>query len=736
MYAARKTRFSQVQPTATPVTVPASVNGINAVSSLMKMSPEDCIYTYNLVPVEYGLRLRKGYREWATGCIEEPPRGTGEVRTIIPFESNIQAVANDRLFAVTDEGIWNTTLFNTTTPTQMVGAAEGWTDVGTATNTAAGKGVWCEFTGDAAGDGVRGHYLFYADGLNGLWQYEESTDTWTRPPSGITATDWFYDDPTSPGTPLAFPVDDVAFVMVHKQRIWVILEDDDDAWYLPLASITGELKKFNFGSKMPRGGNLMGLWNWTIDGGDGVDDMLVAVSRGGDVIVYQGEDPEIISNGSNIGPWQTRGLWFIGEVPESRRIASDFGSDLLILSVYGLNSLAALMRGKTEGIYDVTSPSRPINRFLRADIENGKSINQWQLTRNPSDGFLQIVTPSPTNTPFVQYNMNVSTGAWGFWEGVPMTCGATWGGEYFMGAAVTHSPGVVFIYDGSFDGARIGGLEKFVANAIGGDVQWTQPTPATNSYDCSNPGGTPTEILMEDEDSDDLDTEDDVDIETEDSNLTPAVEAIGTIDIGFNPIVGLNYAVQYTVTTATGSPHGVSFGLSDTGTAPRNIGAGTFIEIITCNNASTIVSLIGESGFIGTVSDISIKVAPSAGVPLDFRTLTSFQAYGQHASFKLAGIARTIGVISGTVSLAVKPVFDYDIASPLPNPPALPNSGLSVWDSAVWDTSLWDTPLGGQSFPVGVSGIGRTVALAVTGSADTRINIVGWDLLLQEGGYL
>ena len=82
------------------------------------------------------------------------------------------------------------------------------------------------------------------------------------PPEG-----WYFDNPAvddieDPTYYLPFAVDNVAFVMVFKQRIWVILEDEDDAWYLPTASVAGELKKFTFGSKMPHGGNLVGLWNW------------------------------------------------------------------------------------------------------------------------------------------------------------------------------------------------------------------------------------------------------------------------------------------------------------------------------------------------------------------------------------------------------------------------------------------------------------------------------------------
>ena len=115
-------RYGQApQPTVKPFTFPASVGGVNAVDSLMMMPPEDCLYTVNLMPSEYGLRLRKGYEEWATGCVEDPPRApSSNVNTIIPFESNIQDVANDRLFAVTAEGIWNVTLLATTDPYQEV----------------------------------------------------------------------------------------------------------------------------------------------------------------------------------------------------------------------------------------------------------------------------------------------------------------------------------------------------------------------------------------------------------------------------------------------------------------------------------------------------------------------------------------------------------------------------------------------------------------------------------------
>ncbi|HUW15168.1 MAG TPA: hypothetical protein VM537_35955, partial [Anaerolineae bacterium] len=136
--------------TAQTMSVPASVNGINALDGLMAMQPADSIYSYNIMPSEYGLRLRLGYSQWSTGAL-------GDVRTIINYESNSSTVA-DQLWAVTENGIYNVTNFGTTVPVEDVAF--------TVQGDAAGHGVTVEFTNDAST-----HYLFYADYVNGLHQY-------------------------------------------------------------------------------------------------------------------------------------------------------------------------------------------------------------------------------------------------------------------------------------------------------------------------------------------------------------------------------------------------------------------------------------------------------------------------------------------------------------------------------------------------------------------------------------
>jgi len=670
------------KPPVTPYTFPASVGGINAVDSLMMMPPQDCIYSYNLMPSEYGMRLRRGYREWATGCVESPQRAADvDVHTIIPFESNIQDDTNNRLFAVTAEGIWDVTLFNTIIPVQEI--------VFTQTASPSGYGVWAEFTGDAAGSGPRGHYLFYADGLNGIWQYEEATDLWTQPPSGIAATDWFYN---LGGVITAFPVDDIAFVMVFKQRIWVILEDEDDAWYLPIASVTGELKKFVFGSKMPHGGNLVGLWNWTVDGGNGVDDMMVAIGHGGDVIVYQGEDPEITPDGSNIGAWSTRGTWFIGELPQSRRVVADYGPDLYVLSTFGVTSLNDLLRGNP--IFGET-PSRKINRFLRADVETGKSSPAWQLVTHPAEGFLQIITPKPAQTPYVQYTQNLQTAAWGFWESVPIFGASSWSGDYYMAGP----DGVVYINDGPLDNVEINKHNHWTgANPVVG-VGWSSPVAL--EYICDG---------------------------------TQAAETKYTTDALVPLVIDETYTVSYRIKNYTSGSHKMQAGTTDI--TVSSSGESTYTETFVAAAAETTISLVGDADFIGTFYSVTLRVARGEGTAITFRALTSFQAPSGHSNFNRVGLVRSIGIVAGSLSLNVRAVYDYAIEEVVSSPaqPSLP--GENIWDSAVWNTSLWDASAEGKSFTSGTLGMGRTFAIAVNGNAVTRINIIGWDCLFQTGGYL
>jgi hypothetical protein len=93
-------------------------------------------------------------------------------------------------------------------------------------------------------------------------------------------------------------------------------------------------------------------------------------------------------------------------------------------------------------------------------------------------------------------------------------------------------------------------------------------------------------------------------------------------------------------------------------------------------------------------------------------------------------------VLAGTASLTVKVVYDYAIETQILPPVTVAPDGSNVWDSGIWDVDLWDYSLEGKSFPFGTLGMGRTFAVGLNGTSNTRINIVGWDVLFTTGGYL
>jgi len=378
------------------------------------MPPTDAIIMKNLVPQTYGLRVRQGYVEWANGL-------GNEVRSIIPYEGQAEDGSLDALFGVTGEGIFDVTLNGETTPTKEVSFyADPQPDP---YPKQAGYGVYTHFTSDASAE-----YMFYADGDAGLYRYTGSTGAWVAAPD-ITGVD----------------AADIAFVLAHKQRIWMIEKASADAWYLPVDAIQGAATKFTFGSKFKHGGQLVGLYSWSIDGGEGVDDYLIGVSRSGDVLVYRGADPTADN-------WELVGSWFIGEIPDTRRISVEFGSALYLLSIYGLTNISELLRG--EDISNaLSSPARKISDSVKDFVQFRKQYPQWQLLHLPGLNLLHLNVPQipDGNTPYTQIVQNTLTQGWTYWEGIPANCGDTWRGLYYFGTV----DGQVFVYGGGLDGTLI-----------------------------------------------------------------------------------------------------------------------------------------------------------------------------------------------------------------------------------------------------------------------------------------
>tara|TARA_R110000868_G_scaffold96393_1_gene265177 strand:- start:75 stop:1052 length:978 start_codon:yes stop_codon:yes gene_type:complete len=211
------------------------------------------------------------------------------------------------------------------------------------------------------------------------------------------------------------------------------------------------------GSNLRNGGSVSALINWTIDAGLSIDDYLVVVGTEGDVGVWQGTDP------TSPTTFSLKGVWYVGPVPKYGTYFTPFGGDVMIVSELGLVPMSKLMSGQYTQDQQVGPASKiqavfaPLVRKLRDE----KFFNVFVV---PSSDVLVIKLPADSGT-YRQFAMNVITGAWCEFTGMPMRCAGVIGGQLYFGTADGY---VCLGLYGDTDGADI---NADGGNYIEGDLQ-------------------------------------------------------------------------------------------------------------------------------------------------------------------------------------------------------------------------------------------------------------------------
>lgn len=446
--------------------IPAPVGGINTADVGPGMPDLDAIYAYNVVAAEHGLRGRTGYREWCTSLTGAQDNW---VRSLLPFVGDAGGGADNRLFATTDTGLWDVSS-STDTPSQVQAFVSSAGD--------AGRGSSTVFATEG------GRFLVYCDEENGLYVYTATTASWAKVTAGVTqpwegsttvlagnqvvnggniyicttegvtaatggptgvgvgiadgSAAWNYVGAASAGVigsslgdqqaGLEFDPSQCVFPCVWKNRLWLVERDTSRAWYLPINSLYGTATSFDFGVKMRAGGALVGLYNWSYDGGNGLDTLLVGISAAGDVIIYAGTDPD------GVDTFGLNGSWFIGGVPYGRRIATDYGGDVLVMSQQGVVSLAKLVvrsNIENQGQYATTKVANIFSRY----VAQRRNLRGWEIHVHPVDNTLVLLVPGLTGGAAEPMAMSFATKGWSQYRDLPMVSGGTWNGEFYFGTA-------------------------------------------------------------------------------------------------------------------------------------------------------------------------------------------------------------------------------------------------------------------------------------------------------------
>ena len=339
---------------------PAPVGGLNALESLANMSPDHAIILDNWFPKESEVEIRNGSSNHATG--------SGTYETIMSYDDG----ANKQLLVASSAGIYDVTV-------------AGDPPITLSTANTDGQFQHVNFANSG------GHFMPMVNGVDDYRYYNGSAIV-VGGITGVTGSD-------------------LINVMAHKRRLFFVIKNTLKFAYLPVNSITGAASTFDLGPLCNYGGKLMAIGSWSIDAGDGMDDVIAFITSNGEVIVYQGTDPATASD------WSLVGVYKIGS-PIGYRCMMDFGGDLIVVTIDGDVSLAkALIASRTS---NDPALSKNIQPLLKRDIAAYSGYFGWKGVLYPKGNMLLFNVPKSGGTA-IQYVMNTTTKAWCTFSGWNMT---------------------------------------------------------------------------------------------------------------------------------------------------------------------------------------------------------------------------------------------------------------------------------------------------------------------------
>jgi hypothetical protein len=345
------------QATATPISLPSPYGGWNTLDALDKMPAEDATLLDNWNPGVNKLDIRKGWAGWATGV------GSGEVDTLAEYHSG----TTRRLLAAGSGGIYNITGGGAATLLTSGFSSNRW--------------QWVNFNA----------FLLLFNGADNPQVY-----------SGTTLSNATMTGPTLTA---------VVGANVFKSRLYLWENNSQDFWYGGVNAISGAFTRFPLSRVSRLGGNLVAMGTWTLDAGDGMDDMAVFVMSSGEVIVYRGSDP------GDSASWALAGVYRIAP-PLGIRTIVKVGGDLAVATLEDVQTLTDVLTRGRIGI----PTSKVSGAHARAAVA-GRDLFGWQTLVYPK-GAKVIVNVPLTATTFVQHVLNTQTGAWSRWTGIHAF---TWG---------------------------------------------------------------------------------------------------------------------------------------------------------------------------------------------------------------------------------------------------------------------------------------------------------------------
>ena len=362
------------QPTGQSTSIAAPIGGLNTRDAVDMMPEQDAIRLENFFPGSTDVSVRNGYTSHATGL-------PSSVQSLMPYSSG----STNKLFAASGANIYDAT---------SAGA------IGSAVVTSLSNAQWQHVNFTTSG----GSFLFMVNGADSPRHYNGTS--WVTPSlSGVTGST-------------------INNLCVFKERLFFCINNSLNFGYLPINSVAGTVSTFNLGSIFNMGGYIQAIGTWTRDGGSGPDDYIVFLTNHGEAVIYTGSDP------SDATKWSLVGTFKLSR-PIGKRCLINVNSDLILITEAGFMPLSqTLVTGENAPAKAI---SDKISGSILPAVNNFGSTFGWEAILYPKGQYGLFNVPDSDSGSFVQYAVNINTGAWGKFSGQNSYCWALLNGVLYFG---------------------------------------------------------------------------------------------------------------------------------------------------------------------------------------------------------------------------------------------------------------------------------------------------------------
>ena len=346
---------------------PAPIGGWNTVSPLESMPETDAVTLENWLP-------RGGYCETAPGYTTQSTVGATTILTLAAFE-------------------------HPTTPILLAASAT------------------------AIYNGIAGGAALLAGQTNGYWQTTMANNRLLLVNGADTAQSYTqaggFVALAFVGAPAGAPFVNLC---LYKGRMFYWQADSSSAYYCGAGAYQGAVTALPF--DMLASGSLVNMFQWTMDGGSGVDDVAVFVFETGDVLVYSGDDPAAAT-------WSLIGKFKIGR-PLGYRAVTQLAGSAIIMTTDGYVDITTLLR---EGaVTDLNAYSAKIQTAAREAAFAFVNDRESACVYWPKEG-LFIANVPLTGSTHEQHVRNTVTGAWCKLTAYASNCLCVFEGLLYFGTA-------------------------------------------------------------------------------------------------------------------------------------------------------------------------------------------------------------------------------------------------------------------------------------------------------------